>query len=1054
MLLHLALMVLAQPAFDAKRLERTPLVTGLTDAMGIDVLNDGTVILIERPGGVLLMPPGQPAKRLGRVKAAVFGEVGLMGVAFDANFAQSGAFFIFYSPEEKKSVMRLSRLVVREGKIDPALERTIIEVPIEEKGAYHLGGGIARDAKGRILIGIGDNSPPIPELPIDQRPGHELADALRSAGNTNDLRGKILRVEPLAEGGYRIPEGNLFKDPKQGRPEIFAMGCRNPFRVMCDLPTGEVMWGDVGVNVDPKCGITPSGYDEINRTQTPGNFGWPLFSGPNEGFTRFDFETRKVGDRFDPAHPVNLSRNNTGAKELPPARGAAMWYSSVASERWPAVGAGSRSIVCGPVVRLEKLVNGNDRLPERYEGKLLVADWMRNWIVACDMKSDGTLGDAEPFAQHLSFRRPMDMRMAPDGSLLVLEYGDRWNGNTDGVLSRLAYKRGNRSPLAKAEANPPAGKAGLVVKLDASASTDADGDTLKYEWRDAAGVVIPGQGPAREVRIGATGSHLYTVTVTDAHGSMGTAQATVKVGNALPVVQIKSPVSGSFFDWTQPLLLEAEATDDEDGSTSKATIPADKIVWRAVYLSRGVGETETRHPGLALMRGSTCFGCHMAGEASRGPAYAQVGARYRAEDGAREKLTKKIVEGGNGAWGTYPMPPHPQHTPAQARQMVDWILDEAGTGQQGAAGALAALAFPHPGHNGDGGVWRITASYTDLGARGQPALTGEATVIVHARRRKAAFADIQQGTLVVDDIDKERDALAWLGKDSFVGFSGVRLDGVSGLRVRASSTRPGAWIEARSGGPDGVLLGKVEPEQAFAEHLIQLEGAKGIHDVVLVARQPGAGSMAEKPIGLHWIRFEADAGATKAEAAMRDKARPLVRAAATKSGPITPLKPWKIDDFSDKDLTSTGRDAAKGDALLTRLGCVGCHAVGTKAGGQLGPNIAESLLRVEKEKDPRRALLREILEPSRQVEPKWRTRVVVLDSGRTIAGLVLSQTDQEIRLVSDPTRPDQVQVIPRDRIEEMRETPASLMPAGLLDGLTREEVLDLMARLWREAKAR
>ena len=44
MLLHLALMVLAQPAFDAKRLERTPLVTGLTDAMGIDVLNDGTVI--------------------------------------------------------------------------------------------------------------------------------------------------------------------------------------------------------------------------------------------------------------------------------------------------------------------------------------------------------------------------------------------------------------------------------------------------------------------------------------------------------------------------------------------------------------------------------------------------------------------------------------------------------------------------------------------------------------------------------------------------------------------------------------------------------------------------------------------------------------------------------------------------------------------------------------------------------------------------------------------------------------------------------------------------
>jgi putative heme-binding domain-containing protein len=99
-------------------------------------------------------------------------------------------------------------------------------------------------------------------------------------------------------------------------------------------------------------------------------------------------------------------------------------------------------------------------------------------------------------------------------------------------------------------------------------------------------------------------------------------------------------------------------------------------------------------------------------------------------------------------------------------------------------------------------------------------------------------------------------------------------------------------------------------------------------------------------------------------------------------------------------------------------------------------------------------LLGEILDPSKTVDPKWRTRVVVLDSGRTVAGLVLSQTDSEVRLVSDPTRPEQVQVIPRDRIEEMRETPASLMPAGLLDGLGRDEVLDLLARLLKDSKGK
>lgn len=1050
----LAILALSQPGFDAKRFERLPLVSGLADAMGMDVLDDGSVILIERPGGVVLVSPEGRSTRLGRIKAAVFGEVGLMGVVFDPDFRRTQAFHVFYSPEEKKSVMRLSRMVVRDGRIDPAREKVIIEVPIDQEGAIHLGGGIARDARGRVLIGVGDNSPPIPELPIDQRPGKFMADALRSAGNTQDLRGKVLRIEPLAEGGYRIPGGNLFQDPSKGRPEIFAMGCRNPFRVMCDHATGEVMWGDVGVNVDPRCGITPSGYDEINRTNTPGNFGWPLFSGPNEPFTSFDFETRKVGPRFNPAHPVNFSRNNTGARDLPPARGAALWYSSVASERWPALGSGSRSVVCGPVVRVAGGANG-ERIHERYHGKLLVADWMRNWVVACDMKDDGTLGDAEPFAQHLVFRRPMDLRMAPDGTLLVLEYGDRWNGNNDGTLSRLVYRRGNRAPVARASANPPAGKSGVVVRLDASASTDADGDTLRHEWRDAAGAVVPGEGPVREVKPGATGVHAYTVTVTDARGATGSARVEVRVGNAMPVVEIKVPEGGTYFDWNQPLLLSAEVTDEEDGSTAKGTIPGEKVVWRAMYLPRGAGEAEAAHPGLALMRSSTCFGCHMAGEASRGPAYAAVGARYRTEDGAREKLARKIVEGGNGSWGTYPMPPHPQHNPAQARQMVDWILDEAGTGLQGATGALAAIIPPHPGHKGDGGVWRVTASYTDQGAKGQPALTGEATVIVHARQRKAAFADLQQGALVVDDIEQERDAIAWLAPNGFVGFTGLRLDGVAHVRVRAAATLPGTVLEARLDGPDGPVVGRVEPGDSFGEHALALQAVSGIHDLVIVARVGGRASGAAKPLGLHWARFEPDTRTAKAIARSREAARPLVRAATAKAAIGVPVKPWKLSDFSDKDLaTVASRESGKGEPLLTRLGCVGCHSVGQLKGGQLGPNIAESLLRLEKEKDPVKALLGEILEPSKTVDPKWRTRVVVLDSGRTVAGLVLSQDDREVRLVSDPTRPEQVQVIPRDRIEEMRETPASLMPGGLLDGLGREEVLDLLARLWKEAKGK
>ncbi len=60
-------------------------------------------------------------------------------------------------------------------------------------------------------------------------------DAQRSAANTNDLRGKVLRIKPKANGGYAIPRGNLFPvgTPKT-RPEIYAMGLRNPFRIEVD----------------------------------------------------------------------------------------------------------------------------------------------------------------------------------------------------------------------------------------------------------------------------------------------------------------------------------------------------------------------------------------------------------------------------------------------------------------------------------------------------------------------------------------------------------------------------------------------------------------------------------------------------------------------------------------------------------------------------------------------------------------------------------------------------------------------------------------------------
>ena len=67
------------------------------------------------------------------------------------------------------------------------------------------------------------------------------------AGNTNDLRGKILRIHPEDDGTYTIPEGNLFpKGTEKTRPEIYVMGDRNPWRISIDSKTGYIYWGEVG----------------------------------------------------------------------------------------------------------------------------------------------------------------------------------------------------------------------------------------------------------------------------------------------------------------------------------------------------------------------------------------------------------------------------------------------------------------------------------------------------------------------------------------------------------------------------------------------------------------------------------------------------------------------------------------------------------------------------------------------------------------------------------------------------------------------------------------
>lgn len=201
-------------------------------------------------------------------------------------------------------------------------EIIMLQIPTQRDQCCHSGGDLEFDGNGNLFITTGDNVNPFEAdgfAPIDERTGRSAYDAQGTSGNTNDLRGKILRIHPEDDGSYSIPAGNLFSSIDDGLPEIYVMGTRNPFRMAVDSKTNELAWGDVGPDARTSGSRGPVGYDEFNLTNEPGNFGWPYCIADNQAYGDYNFATGTTSGFFDCDNLVNLSPNNTGNDTLPPA---------------------------------------------------------------------------------------------------------------------------------------------------------------------------------------------------------------------------------------------------------------------------------------------------------------------------------------------------------------------------------------------------------------------------------------------------------------------------------------------------------------------------------------------------------------------------------------------------------------------------------------------------------------------------------------------------------------------------------------------------------------
>jgi len=426
------------------------------------ILPNLDVLIVQRRGEILLYKnDAQKIKPAGflnvywhtKKDSTVNAEEGLLGICKDPNFEKNHWVYIFYSPADT-SVNRLSRFELKNDTIDMHSEKIVLQFFSQREICCHTGGSIAFGSDGLLYLSTGDNSTPFDEpkqeyashgfAPLDDRPGHEKYDARRTASNSNDLRGKIIRIRIKEDGSYEIPEGNLFaKGAAKTKPEIYVMGNRNPYRISVDPKNNYLYWGEVGpdANADSTDTRGPRGYDEINQARKAGYFGWPLFVGNNYAYHQYDYATGKPGIQFDSLHPVNNSRNNTGITELPKPQPAFIWYPYLASHDFPEVNTGGRTAMAGPIFYSD-MFPAATRFPDYYNKKFFIYDWMRDWIMAVTLQPNGDFYKMEPFMPGTKFAAPIDMELGPDGKLYILEYGTGWfHKNKDAGLSRIDYNK-------------------------------------------------------------------------------------------------------------------------------------------------------------------------------------------------------------------------------------------------------------------------------------------------------------------------------------------------------------------------------------------------------------------------------------------------------------------------------------------------------------------------------------------------------------------------------------------------------------------------------------
>lgn len=566
--------------------------------MDLEVAPDGSVFFVELAGRVRRYDPETRfTTTVAELDVFQNFEDGLIGIVLDPSFETTGWLYLFYSPAGGAPRQHISRFTWDGTAMDLSSEIVLLQVPTQREECCHSGGSMVFDSQGNLFIATGDNTNPFASdgyAPIDERSGRSPWDAQKSSSNTADLRGKILRITPQPDGSYTIPDGNLFPAAGAGAPEVYAMGVRNPFRISVDPTTGWLYWGDVGPDAREAAGSRgPAGYDEWNQAREAGNYGWPYCAGPNIPYNDVDFASGASRGLFDCANPVNDSPNNLGARNLPPAKPAWIWYPYGESTEFPGITDGpGRTAMAGPVYQYDEGRSGEVGLPRYFHGRLIVYEWSRSYIRIITLDAEGNPLSIDPFPGDPGMNQPIAMKAGPDGALYLLEWGSGFGtGNPDAQLSRIASTRGGQRPEAVIETDVVSGPLPLTVSFSGSGSSDPEGDLLSFSWDVNGDGTEDGAAETLVYTFTEAGAYTARLRVSDPFGNESLASVTITAGNSAPSITVDTPVAGGFFDWGDRIAFDLSVTDPEDGSTEAGTIDCSRVVTQ-IY----IGHDAHTHP--------------------------------------------------------------------------------------------------------------------------------------------------------------------------------------------------------------------------------------------------------------------------------------------------------------------------------------------------------------------------------------------------------------------------------------------------------------------------